>query len=118
MSAEGHHLRQSHARGVCRSIQSTLLRDASEDGGIPNFGWLFHSQNSEDWGHEDWGLVLRYDQNVLFDTIFIPLLNGLSYYHQPFLCPISVECLALNCMVEYTDENQGIILEIYNVRVQ
>jgi len=30
-------LRETHVRGVCRSIKSRSLRDASEDFGIPNF---------------------------------------------------------------------------------
>jgi len=64
------------------------------------------------------GLVLRYDQNVLLDGIFIKLQNGLSYYHQLFHCSISVGHLGLDCKLEYTDANQGIIPESHNIWVQ
>jgi len=39
-----YHLREIHVRRVCRSIKFTLLRDASEDFRIPNFGQLFRTQ--------------------------------------------------------------------------
>jgi len=103
---------------VCRSIKSTSLRDASEDFGIPNIGQLFRTQIEEDWGHEVSGLVLGYDQNVLLHSIFIKLQNRLLYYHQPFHNPTSVECLGLDCKVEYTNANQGIMPESHNIWVQ
>jgi len=37
------HLRETHVGGVCRSIKSTVLTDASGDCGIPNFGQLFRT---------------------------------------------------------------------------
>ena len=101
-----------------RSIKLTLLSDASEDFGIPNFGRLCHAQIDEDWGHKVRGLVVGYDQNVLIDNIFIKLHNGLLYFCQPFHCPTSVECLGLDCKVEYTNANQGIILESHNIWIQ
>jgi len=97
VSERVYHLRETHVCRVCRSIKITSLRDASEDFRIPNFGQLFHVQIEEDWGHEVSGLVLGYDQNVLLDSIFIKLQNGLLYYRQPFHCPISVEHLGLDC---------------------
>jgi len=109
VSPQVHHLSDPHIRGVCRSIKLTSLRDASEDFGIPNFGQLFRSQIVEDWGHIVSGLVLGYDQNVLLDSIFIKLQNGLSYYCQPFHCPTSVERLGLDCKVQYTDANQEVM---------
>jgi len=118
VSQQVHHLRETHVRGVCRSIKPTLLTDASEDFGIPNFGQLFRAQIEEDWGHEVCGLVLGYDQNVLIDSIFIKLHNGLLYYCQPFHCPTSVEHLRLDCKVEYTNANQGIMPESHNIWVQ
>jgi len=51
VSPQVHHLRETDVRGVCRSIQFTSLRDASEDFGIPNFRQLFRSHIEEDWGH-------------------------------------------------------------------
>jgi len=72
----------------------------------------------EDWGHEVSGLVLGYDQNVLLDIMFHNLQNGLLYYHQPFHCPTSVERLGLDCKVEYTNANQGIMPEAHNIWVQ
>jgi len=117
-SQQVYHLRETHVRGVCRSIKLTSLRDASEDFGIPNFGQLFRAQIKEDWGPEVCGLVLGYDQNVLIDSILIKLLNGLLYYHQPFHNPTSVECLGLDCKVEYTHANQGIMPEAHNIWVQ
>jgi len=79
VSQQLYRLRDIHVRGVCRSIKLTSLRDASEDFGIPNFGQLFRAQIEEDWGHKVSGLVLGYDQNVLLDSIFIKLHNGLLY---------------------------------------
>jgi len=101
VSQQVYHLRETHVRGVCRSIKLTSLRDASEDFGIPNFGQLFRMQIDEDWGHELSGLMLRYDQNVLLDGILIKLQNGLLYYRQPFYNLTSVERLGLDCKVEY-----------------
>ena len=75
-------------------------------------------QIEEDWGHEVSGLMLGYDQNVLIDSIFIPLQNGLLYYHQPFDNPTSVQRLGLDCKVEYTNANQGIMPEAHNIWVQ
>jgi len=118
VSQHVHHLRETHVRGVCRSIRLTSLRDASVDFGIPNFGHLFPTQIEGDWGHEVSGLVLRYDQNVLIDSLFIKLQNGLLYYGQPFHCPTSVERVGLDCKVEYTDANQGIMPESHNTWVQ
>ena len=96
VSPQVHHLGETHVCGVCQSIKLTSLRDASEHYGIPNFGQLFRSQIEEDWGHKVSGLVLGYDQNVLLDSIFIRLQHGLSYYHQPFHCPTSVDHLGLD----------------------
>jgi len=118
VSQQVHHLRETHVRGVCRNIKLTLLRYASEDFGIPNFGQLCGAQIEEDWGHEVCGLVLGSDQNVLIDTIFIKLHNGLLYYRQPFHCPTSVEHLGLDCKVEYTNANEGIMPESHNIWVQ
>jgi hypothetical protein len=75
---------------VCRSIKLTILRDASVAVEIPNFGQTFCTQIEEDRVHEVSGLVLGYDQNVLIDSVFIKLQNGLLYYHQPFDFPTSV----------------------------
>ena len=74
-------------------------------------------QINEDWGHKVCGLVLRYDQNVLMDSIFIKLQNGLLYYHQPFHNPTSIECLGLDCMVEYTNANPGIMPVAHDIWV-
>jgi len=103
---------------VCRSTKLTSLRDASADFRIPNFGQLFRAEIEEDWGHEVHGLVLRYDQNVLIDSIFNKLQNGLLYYCQPFHNPTSFEHLGLECKVEYTNANQGIMPEDHNIWVQ
>ena len=48
ISQQVHHLRETHVRGVCRSIKLTALRDASVDCGIPNFGQLFGTQIEDD----------------------------------------------------------------------
>jgi len=118
VSQQVYHLRETHIRAVCRSIKLTTLRDTSEDFGIRNFGQLFHVQIEVDWGHEVSGLVLGYDQNVLLDSVFIKLQHGLLYYCQPFHWPTSVEHLGLDCKVEYTDTNQGIMPEAHNIWVQ
>jgi len=62
--------------------------------------------------------VLGYDNNVLFDSIFISLQNGLLYYRQPFHCSTSVEHLGLDCKIEYTNANQGIMPEAHNILLQ
>jgi len=118
VSLQLYHLIETHVRGVCRSIKLTSLRVASEDFGIPNFGQLFRAQIDEDLGQKLSGLMLGYDQNVLIDTIFIKLQNGLLYYRQPFHNPTSVERLGLDCKVEYTNANKGIMPEAYNIWVQ
>ena len=118
VSPQVHHLRETHVRGVCRSIKLTSLRDASDDFGIPNFGQLFRAQIDDDWGHKVSGLMLGYDHNALLDSICSKLQNGLSYYRQPFHCPTSVVRLGLDSKVEYTDANQGIIPESHNIWVQ
>jgi len=118
VSQQVYHLRETHVRRVCRSIELTSLRDASEEFRIPNFGQLFRTQIEEDWGPEVCGLMLRYDQNVLIDSIFIKLQNGLLYYCQPFHNPTSVERLGLDCKVEYTNANQGVMPEAHNIWVQ
>jgi len=103
---------------VCRSIKLTSLRDASVDFRFPTFGQLFCTQIEHDWGHEVSGLVLGYDQNVLIDSVFIKLQNGLLYYHQPCHCPTSFEHLGLDCKVEYMDANKGIMPESHDIWVQ
>ena len=118
VSQQVYHLRETQVCGVCRSIKLPSLRDALEDFGIPNFGQLFHMQIEDDWGHEVNGLVLRYDQNVLLDSIFIKLPNGLLYYRPLFHCPTSVERLGLHCKVKYTNANKGIMPEAHNIWVQ
>ena len=114
VSPQVHHLRETHVCGVCRSIKLTSLRDASVDFGFPNFGQLFRTRIEDDWGDEVSGLVLGYDQNVLIDSVFIKLQNGLLYYLQPFHCPTSVERLGPDCKVEYMDANQGIMPESHD----
>jgi hypothetical protein len=104
--------------GVCRSIKLTSLRAVSEDFGIPNFGQLLGKQIEEDWGHDVGGVVIRYNQNVLLDSICIKLQNRLLYDHQPFHNSTSVEHLGLGYMVEYTNTNPGIMAEAYNIWVQ
>jgi hypothetical protein len=80
VSQQVYHLKETHVCGVCRSIKLTPLRDESEDFGIRNFGQLFHTQIEQDRGHNVSWLVLGYDQNVLHDSIFIKLQNGLLCY--------------------------------------
>jgi hypothetical protein len=118
VSLQVHHFGETHVCGACRRITLTSLSDASNDFGIPNCVQQFRAQIEEDWGHEVCGLVLGYDQNVLTDSIFIKLHNGLLYYRQPFHCPTSVECLGLDCKIEYTDASQGIMPESHNIGVQ
>jgi len=113
-----HHLRETRVCGECRSIKLTSLRTTSEDFSIPNFGQQFCAQIEEDWVHKVSGLVLRYDQNVLIDSIFIKLQHALLFYLQPFHCPTSVEHLGLDCKVEYTNANHGIMPETHNIWVQ
>jgi len=117
-SQQVYYLSETHVRQVCRGIKLTSLRDTSEDFRIPNFGQLFHVQIDEDRGPEVCGLVLGYDLNVLTDSIFIKLQNGLLYYRQPFHNPSSVECLGLDCNVEYTNANKDIMPEAHNISVQ
>jgi len=95
VSQQVYHLRETHVRGVCRSIKLTSLRYASDDFGISNFGQLFRAPIEEDWGPKVCGLMLGYDQNVLIDSIIIKHQNGLLNYCQPFHNPTSVEHLGL-----------------------
>jgi hypothetical protein len=63
-------------------------------------------------------LVLAYNQNALKDSLFNKLSPGLLYNHQPLYCPSSVQRLGLDCMVEHTDTNQGIIPISHNICVE
>jgi hypothetical protein len=62
--------------------------------------------------------MLGYDQNVLIESRFIILQNGLLYYRQPCHNPTFVERLRFNCKVEFTNANQGIMSEAHNIRVK
>ena len=118
VSQQVYHLRETHIRRVCRSIILTSLRDQSEDFRMPNFGPLFNTQIEGDWWHKVSWLVLGYDQNLLLHSIFVKLQNGLLYFHQPFHNPTSVKHLGLDCNVEYTNANQGILPEAHKIWVQ
>ena len=98
-----------------RSIKLSSLSDAWEDLRIPNFGQRFCAQIEEDWGPKVCGLVLGYNQNVLIESTFIKLHHGLLYYSQPFHIPTSVESLGFDCKIEYTNANQGIMVESHNI---
>jgi len=113
-----YHLGETHVHGVCRSVKLTSPRDASEDFGILNFGQLFRAEIDEEGGHEASGLALGYDENVLLDSIFIKLQNGLFNYCQPFHNPTSDEHPGLDCKVEYTNANQGIMPDAHDIWVQ
>jgi len=112
-----HHLRETHIRGVWRGINIISLWDASDDFGVPNFGYLFRAQCEEDWGHDVCGLVLGYDHNVLIDSTFLKLQNERLYYHQPFHSPTLAECLGRNCKVQYTDANHWMMPESHRMWV-
>jgi len=118
VSQQVHHVRDTHVHGVCTSINFISLRDASVDFGVPNFWQLFRTQIEDDSAHEASGPVLRYDQNVLINIIFIKLHNGLLYYCQPCHCATSVERLGLDCKVQYTTANQEIMSQSHNSRIQ
>ena len=118
VSPQVYYLRATHVSRVFRGIKLSSLRDASEDFRIANFGQLFRTQIEQDCGHKVSGLVLGYDQNGLIDSISIKLWNGLLYYHQPFHNPTSVDCLELDCKVDYSNAIQGIMPEVHNIWVQ
>jgi hypothetical protein len=118
VSQQAHHLAETPVCGVCSCIKSTLLSDALADFEISNFQHLLHEQIEEDWWHDVCWLVPRYDQNVFIHSILIKLQNVLLYYCQQFHCPTSVQHVGLDCKVEYTNANQGIISESHNIRVQ
>jgi len=59
-----------------------------------------------------------YDPNVLIDSIYIKLQNGLLYYCQRFHYPTSVDHLGLACTVEYNNANQGVMSQSDNISVQ
>jgi hypothetical protein len=115
VSQEVDHLREMHVHGVCRSIKLASLRDASEDIRIPNIEQLFCMHIEEDCGQEVRELVLRYDQNLLIDSIFISLQNVLLFYCQPFHNSTSVEHRGLDCQVAYTIANQEIMPQAHNI---
>jgi len=112
----------SFARSSClQSVQKNriiLTQDASADFGISHLAQLFYTWIEDNWWHDVTGLVLRYDLNVLIDSIFIYLQNGLLYYYHPFHCPTCVEHLGHDYKVEYTNANQGIMPKSHNIWVQ
>jgi hypothetical protein len=110
-------MKETHIYRVHRSNIVTILCNASDDIGIPNFESLFCAQIDEDHGHKVIGLLLGYDLIELEESMFIKYQNGLSYYCQPFHCPSPVNYLGLTWTLEYSDANQGLIPESHNVRV-
>jgi hypothetical protein len=111
-------LRETHVRGECRSVKLKSLTDVAGDFEIPNLGKLFRAQIEEDWGTEITGLVLGYNLKTLMDEVRIKLHNGLSYYRQPFHAPATVERIGLDCKVEYTNANKGMMPRTHTVWVQ
>ena len=118
MSQPVYYLRECHLCGVWRRINLILFGDASVDFEIPHFGLLFPTQIEDDRGHKATVLVIRRDQNVLLDNIFIMLHHGLLYYYQPCHCTASVEHLELDWMIEQTNPIQGITPESPYIWVQ
>ena len=104
-------LRETHIHKVSRIIKFSSLRDESEDFAICDLGQLPYSQIEEDLGHDPSRLVLRYDQNILIDSICIQLKKKLLYYRQLFHSPISIERLALDCKTEYKNATKGSCLK-------
>jgi hypothetical protein len=82
---------------------------------VLNIGPPFCTEIEEDWGHNVCGLVLGYDQNIHIANTLIKLQNGLLYNCQPYHNPTSVELLGLDCKIEYTNANQGILPAAYNI---
>jgi hypothetical protein len=117
-SQQEHHLRETHFHVVCKRMKVTLLTDAPVDLGMPNSGHLFRAQIAHGWGHRVSGLVLRLDNNVLIDSVFIKHENELLCYRQPFCCRTSDEHQGLDCKVDYMDTNQGIGPESDNICVE
>jgi len=113
-----HHLSEIHVHRVCSRTILTSLHNAHEDFRIPDIELQFCAQIDEDWGHEVSGQVLRFDQNVLNDTLDITLQNGLLYCRQQLHYATSVEFQGLDCEVEYPDANQGIMPESHNISVK
>ena len=74
-------------------MKSTLLRDIIEAFGISNGTQNIDAQITEDWEHNISRLVLGTYENILLDSIFIKLQNGLLYCCQPFHSLTSVEYL-------------------------
>jgi len=117
VSQQVYHSGITHIHGVYNCIGLTWLRDVSKDFRIANFGQLFHMQIPGDRGLKDSGLILRYDQNILIDSIFTKFQNGLLYYCQPFHNPTHVKHLELDCNIDYTNANQGIMPDAHNIWV-
>jgi len=118
VSQQVYHFRETHVSGVYRCIKLTSHRNISANIGIPNFGQLFHAQNEEAWEQKVSRLVLGYDLNVHIGSIFLTLQNAVLYSCQPFHKRTSVQHLGLDCKVEYTNANQGIVPEAHNIWVQ
>jgi hypothetical protein len=118
VSQQIYQLSDTNVCRVYRSITLTSLSDALKDFGTPTFQPLFRLQIDEGWGHGVSRLAFRFSQNVLIDGIYIALQTRLLYYCQQFHCPTSVERLGLDCNVEYSNANQGIMPEAYNIWVQ
>jgi hypothetical protein len=71
-----------------------------------------------DWGQEVGDLVFGYDLNILIASMFITHLTGLLYYHQPYHCPTCIVHLGHDCIVDYTNANNGTRPECHNIWVQ
>ena len=99
-------------------MQLISLKDASVDFTILDIEQWFNVPLEVIWAHSYGEQVLGYDQNILRDGILITLQNVLLYYSSPCHCPIFVECLEVDCKIEYTNAIQGIQPECCNIWVQ
>jgi len=111
-------MRLTHVAEGCRSIKLISLGDESIGFELPKFGQLFPTDVDEHCGHTVGGLVLRYVRNTLIDNKFIQLQDGLLLCCQPFHNPTTIEHLELDCLVEHTNANQGIMGKGHNIWVQ
>jgi len=118
ISQQAKYMTETHVCGWYSSIKLTAIWDATEDFVISIIGQRFHIRIGDDLGHDICWLVFGYTHNVPLDHMFIGLFKRLLYYCQTFYGSTSVECLGLDCNVEYTNANQGIIYEYHNIWVQ
>ena len=104
---------------MCRSINLTSLINSVVNIQIRNFEQLFSTQTKQDdCEHNVSVLVLRYHQREFIHSIFVWLQSGHLYHGQWYNIRPSVQHQGIDCKIDYTNINEGIMSEYHHIEVK